>query len=104
DSNCFLCGKSLRSDESWLHSGGHILKAMQGVIEDDLCEKVSIGHACGFCGKPSCASVRLEKTSTGRYTIESQCPRFHILQLASARKFSKATPCTNVPVQCMLCS
>lgn len=60
---------------------------------------------CGSCGKsdnPLCSNVLI--TISGKTTrVESQCPLFRKISYVNANRGTIATPCRNVPVQCLLC-
>jgi len=56
---------------------------------------------CGFCGRRGCA-ITLVKTSSA-FKPQSSCTFFHAFQLGTAQKYSKTSPCTNVPIICTLC-
>jgi len=88
---CFTCRKSIDKKKMWLHIGIHIVK-------NDVSSCV-----CGFCGRISHCSIALQRTVQKTIKVISNCPFFFDLQYGRARKISKSSPCTNVPVECPIC-
>ncbi|KDQ06436.1 hypothetical protein BOTBODRAFT_91080, partial [Botryobasidium botryosum FD-172 SS1] len=60
---------------------------------------------CGFCGRAGAhCEVFLTRSSTGARTVKSpSCPFAYNFRYKAAAKFTKASPCTNVPIDCSLC-
>ncbi|KAJ7633249.1 hypothetical protein FB45DRAFT_914726 [Roridomyces roridus] len=101
---CYQCQVLIKPDEARNHVGGHILKSINGVREDSLHEEVDTANPCGFCGRGNC-EVDLSGTTTSKVApkVSSQCLRTHPFSMGHAKKYSATTPCTNVPVFCLLC-
>ncbi|KAJ7742311.1 hypothetical protein B0H16DRAFT_1219455, partial [Mycena metata] len=101
---CFQCHVFIKPEDARAHVGGHIFKALNGITEPNLYERVHATNACGFCGRGGC-SADLSGLPTARATPKctSTCPRAHPFSYGHAKKYSGATPCTNVPMFCTLC-
>ncbi|KAJ7468107.1 hypothetical protein FB451DRAFT_1137242 [Mycena latifolia] len=98
---CFQCHSLIKPDESRAHVGEHILRALRGVREQNLYEPVALPNPCGFCGRAGC---NIEMIKSGRsFKVTSSCMRQHSFAYGPAKKYSAATPSTNVPVICELC-
>ncbi|KAJ7477582.1 hypothetical protein FB451DRAFT_1032912 [Mycena latifolia] len=100
--SCYQCHVLIKPDEARAHVGGHILRAMRGVKEQDLHERVSLANPCGFCGRADCAVDIVKSGKT--YKTTSTCIRQHPFAYGHAKKYSAATPSTNVPISCELCA
>ena len=58
---------------------------------------------CGFCGQDGCVT-QLKERKKGGLSIISNCPYHYVgMNYKSAAKFSKSSPCTNIPIHCPLC-
>ncbi|KAH9907697.1 uncharacterized protein B0H18DRAFT_865830, partial [Fomitopsis serialis] len=99
--SCYQCDRSVASDLLRTHVGEHILRAILGVQEPQLQERVHADYPCGFCGRTGC-QISLTKTASSYHPV-SGCPRAHKFSLASAKKYSARMPSTNVPLHCELC-
>ncbi|KAJ6609186.1 hypothetical protein B0H10DRAFT_1668745, partial [Mycena sp. CBHHK59/15] len=56
---------------------------------------------CGFCGRADC---KVDVTISGKtMKATSTCTRQHQFSYGQAKRFSAATPSTNVPIPCVLC-
>ena len=94
---CKICKKLVSRKKMRLHVGAHILK-------DNI-----IG-ACGFCGEKvdvGRCNIEIVKGS-GRGQTSSEVPRsgcdyFEKFSLLSVSKGSQRNPCTNRPVECLIC-
>ncbi|KAJ7749791.1 hypothetical protein DFH07DRAFT_681751, partial [Mycena maculata] len=99
--NCFQCHLSIKPDESRAHVGLHILRAIRGPRERLLYEEIMLPDPCGFCGRSGC---QVDVTKSGKtLKATSSCIRQHPFKYGNAKKFSVATPSTNVPIDCALC-
>ncbi|KAF8142297.1 hypothetical protein K438DRAFT_1489143, partial [Mycena galopus ATCC 62051] len=97
---CFQCHAPIKPEDTRAHVGQHILRAMYAV-DELLYEKVALSTPCGFCGRTGCEIDILKNGKTLK--AASNCIRQHSFAYGHAKKYSAATPCTNVPVQCELC-
>ncbi|KAJ7488140.1 hypothetical protein FB451DRAFT_1167597 [Mycena latifolia] len=84
------CPVLIKPDETRAHVGGHILRAMRGVREQNLHERVSLPNPCGF----GVDIVRSDRT----YRTTSTCMPQPVFAYGHAKKCSAATPSTNVPI------
>ncbi|CAF1140578.1 unnamed protein product, partial [Brachionus calyciflorus] len=93
--NCKICDSLVLLEKMRIHVGQHILK------NDSVGE-----HICGYCGKLGCI-IRLKKSSgRGKSTVfgpDSDCKFFVKFSLKAASKVSKNYPCTNRPIECIIC-
>jgi len=83
---------------------GHILHTLCESDAPDECTLQSVeDNPCGFCGLDGCLTQQLEKKGGG-IIITSNC-KYHYAQMQykAAAKFSKSSPCTNVPIHCPIC-
>ncbi|KAJ7101679.1 hypothetical protein C8R44DRAFT_528866, partial [Mycena epipterygia] len=62
--------------------------------------QVVLPNPCGFCGHASCA-VEITK-SRRSFKTTSTCIHQHPFAYGHAKKYSAATPWTNVPIACEL--
>ncbi|KAJ7861921.1 hypothetical protein B0H13DRAFT_1638936 [Mycena leptocephala] len=99
--SCYQCHAELKPEDARAHVGAHILRAMRGVKEPLLSKQVSLPDPCGFCGRSGC-SVDIEKNGK-TLKASSGCKRQHSFAYGHAKKYSAATPSTNVPLACVLC-
>ncbi|KAJ7605499.1 hypothetical protein DFH06DRAFT_1384981 [Mycena polygramma] len=98
---CFQCHAYIKPEDARSHVGGHILLAVRGVQEPLLYEQVGLPNPCGFCGRTGCNVDVLKKGKALKAV--SECSRQHPFAYGHAKKYSAATPSTNVPVICALC-
>lgn len=63
--------------------------------------QVELPNPCGFCGRAGCGVDMVKSGKTFKTT--SSCLRQHPFAYGHAKKYSAATPSTNVPVACVLC-
>ncbi|EPS99542.1 hypothetical protein FOMPIDRAFT_64854 [Fomitopsis schrenkii] len=98
---CYQCGRIVAPDLLRSHVGEHILRALLGVEETNLQEKVHRHYPCGFCGRTGC-QISLLKTSSS-YQPVSRCLRAQKFTLAAAKKHSNRMKSTNAPIHCDLC-
>ena len=79
------------------HMGAHILHDFHIKDPDNPCGLcLNTGSRCVFW------LVKRNKVDQIDMT-NSRCPNLRKIQLTSAAKYSKAFPCTNVPLRCPLC-
>jgi len=79
------------------HMGAHILHNSHIKDTDNPCGLcLNTGSRCVF------RLVKRNKVDQIDMT-NSQCPNLRKIQLTSAAKYSKVSPCTNVPLRCPLC-
>ncbi|KAJ7724109.1 hypothetical protein B0H16DRAFT_1333685 [Mycena metata] len=101
---CKLCGTATKLSLMRNHVGQHLLFALREKEDQSVFLEITIGgEPCGWCGlEGQCYTQVTPKNSTVQIT--SNCP-YHYARMVykSAATFSKATPCTNVPLQCPLC-
>ncbi|KAI0729016.1 hypothetical protein C8Q72DRAFT_341270, partial [Fomitopsis betulina] len=101
---CFICGARQPVKNMRNHVGHHILYAMRGIAEHGACNIQNLGvEPCGFCGRDGCMVQLTENNKS--VSVTSSCP-YHYASMSynSAKIVSKATPCTNVPIHCPLCT
>ncbi|KAK6984142.1 hypothetical protein R3P38DRAFT_2418829, partial [Favolaschia claudopus] len=96
------CHLFIKPDDSWAHVGTHIFKSVKGIPEHNLHEQVDPVNPCGFCGRAGC-QIDLSGLPNARTTpkLVAGCSRAHPFSYGHRKK--SATPCTNVPILCMLC-
>ncbi|EKM60333.1 uncharacterized protein PHACADRAFT_203559 [Phanerochaete carnosa HHB-10118-sp] len=103
---CLQCGETLLKRNVRSHVGSHILRQVVSAPEGpNMKHTVHPSNPCGFCGRAGC-DINLVKTDSpaSKYTATtSNCPHAHSFSWNKARRFSSVMPCTNVPVQCLLC-
>ena len=101
--SCFLCNEEMTLNKMQNHVGSHILHALCNTGDPKVCH-LSVGeNPCGFCGQDSCFT-QLKLKKHGGFSIASNCPyHYSGMQYKKAAEFSKAVPCTNVPIHCPLC-
>ncbi|KAK7471312.1 hypothetical protein VKT23_002721 [Stygiomarasmius scandens] len=99
---CFLCGAKLQLSKMRNHVGGHILRNLRSVEDQNLTENVG-EDACGFCGRNGCRTQFLHNKKGG-FSITSTC-QYHYsnMNYKKARESTKTMPCSNVPIHCTLC-
>ncbi|KAK7006881.1 hypothetical protein R3P38DRAFT_3213632 [Favolaschia claudopus] len=102
---CYQCHLFIKPDDSWAHVGSHVFKSIKGITDPNLHEPVDSANPCGFCGRAGC-QVDLSGLPTSRATpkVTSSCVRAHPFSYGHRKKYSAATPCTNVPIFCTLCT
>ncbi|KAF6764585.1 hypothetical protein DFP72DRAFT_1059553 [Ephemerocybe angulata] len=108
---CYLCGLILKLKNMRNHVGGHILKAARDIVDPVLRSDINPSEMaesspCGWCGRYTTpCRTQFKDLGKDKYAVLSNC-EYHYTQMkyAPASKFSKATPCTNVPIACLLCS
>jgi hypothetical protein len=91
---CWKCLLIVKHDRMRQHIGQHILN-----------NEISVNkNLCGCCGKTGC-KVILEKGSTKNIVKfkSSDCKYFININLKSAAKSTKYSPCTNRPIKCTIC-
>jgi hypothetical protein len=77
--------------------GAHILHDSQ--IKD-------ADNPCGLCLNTGshCVFRLIKRNKVYQLDMDnSRCPNLYKIQLTSATKYSRTSPCTNVPLQCPLC-
>ncbi|KAH9937098.1 uncharacterized protein B0H18DRAFT_867680 [Fomitopsis serialis] len=103
---CYQCLAEVDAARMRNHVGEHILKAMRGVQEDLRGQQVVPSELpCGFCGRPErlCTAPTMTKgTSRSTPQARSECPYYRLFFYQPSLKPSPATPCTNVPIICMV--
>lgn len=101
---CCLCDEQIVLSKMHNHVGTHILHSLCSISDPKPCSKQAIGeNPCGFCGLKGCLT-QLQERKRGDPSVASNCPyHYATMNYKAAAKFSKALPCTNVPVHCPLC-
>ncbi|KAI0763211.1 hypothetical protein BC629DRAFT_1651952 [Irpex lacteus] len=116
---CFLCKVEGESDATYqdryrctqcpslpLELGPKLLEHMGAHI---LCDPalVDADEPCGLClSSGSSCAIRLRKGPSGADIIDmdySRCSNLYKIQLASARKSTANSPCSNTPMHCPVC-
>ncbi|KAJ6603661.1 hypothetical protein B0H10DRAFT_2315727 [Mycena sp. CBHHK59/15] len=102
--DCLICGKNCSLNKMRKHVGGHILLSLRGVEEPGpVIRKVGV-NLCGFCGLDGCVT-QLTISKEGKHSIQSSCLyHYEKMQYKAAKASSNRSPCTNVPLHCMLCT
>ncbi|KAF8234260.1 hypothetical protein L208DRAFT_1182165, partial [Tricholoma matsutake] len=88
---------NLTSPKLFMHMGAHILHDSHLKDAD---------NQCGLCLNQGTLCVCLVKRGRSGDQIDmviSQCPNIYKIYLKHVVKFSKKSPCTNVPLWCPLC-
>jgi hypothetical protein len=70
-------------------------------ISAEIALQIALPDPCGFCGRAGC-KVEVKKSGKTLKTTSS-CLRQHPFAYGHAKKYSAATPSTNVPIPCILC-
>jgi len=86
-------------------SGPKLLEHMGAHILHDLHIK-DADNPCGLCLNTGsrCVFRLIKRNKVDQIDMtNSRCPNLRKIQLTSASKYSKASPCTNVPLRCPLC-
>lgn len=101
---CCLCDEKIILNKMRNHVGTHILHSLRNTNDQKPCSKQAVGEdPCGFCGLEGCLT-QLQEKKKGSLSVASNCPYHYVaMNYKAAAKFSKAIPCTNVPVHCPLC-
>ncbi|KAF8055318.1 hypothetical protein FPV67DRAFT_1789064 [Lyophyllum atratum] len=102
---CRICCQQVSGPFRQNHMGEHILRKLRGVVEhfEDIdmgC--VSMQYPCGFCGQSSVGGVCDVRIQSGKAL--SKCLHAYEFKISAASKISSKKACTNVPVQCRLCT
>ena len=102
---CHLCDEKIILNKMCNHVGTHILHSLHSTNDPKPCSKQAVGEdPCGFCGLEGCLT-QLQEKKKGSLSAASNCPyHYAAMNYKAAAKFSKAVPCSNVPVHCPLCS
>ena len=107
---------------SHAHMGAHILQlhydtdtslAKQVSVIQDLLfiwllnasHQITSNNSCGFCGLNrsfGCVTI-LSKKGKMYHSTMTGCSHIHHFSMGATAKSTSATPCTNMPVQCLLC-
>ena len=106
--NCFLCPEVVKLSSMRGHVGRHILHKIRHSQSSGITQDSVLGESpCGFCGRDGCITLLKVKPNAPPNTapiILSTCDyHYDRMQYSTAKKFSKSTPCTNVPIHCQLC-
>ncbi|KAJ3525352.1 hypothetical protein NMY22_g10613 [Coprinellus aureogranulatus] len=107
---CHLCGISCKLKVMRNHIGAHLLKYIRRVPDVSLRADVDMGDEmsvwCGWCGRHSeGCKTQFKAIGKDKYSILSNCTyHYEGMKYSSAAKYSKSSPCTNVPIPCTLCS
>ena len=101
---CRLCDEKIILNKMRNHVGTHILHSLCNTNDPKPCSNQAVGEdPCGFCGLEGCLT-QLQEKKKGSLSVASNCPYHYVaMNYKAAAKFSKAIPCTNVPVHCPLC-
>jgi hypothetical protein len=102
DERCYLCPQMhtnhFNGPELLQHMGAHILHDSQMKDAD---------NPCGLClNRGSLCAIRLVRRGKSGDQVDmvnSRCPNLYKISLKQAAKFSKTSPCTNIPIRCPLC-
>jgi hypothetical protein len=99
-----VCGEPTALKDMQNHVGGHILCTFCESEATDEGTLQSVGDdPCGFCGLDGCLTQLLEKKGGG-ITITSNCLYHYVqMQYGAAAKYTRSSPCTNVPIHCPIC-
>ncbi|THV04634.1 hypothetical protein K435DRAFT_556175, partial [Dendrothele bispora CBS 962.96] len=102
---CAICARSVKVDHLQDHVGGHIMRTLRGVENQELAKKVAIGQSpCGFCAGPT--SKDKCYLSGNLVTVDSTCPYAYKFNIKAIQNRSKPSTknrklwCTNVPMKC----
>ena len=113
---CPLCGKEMKLKQLRGHIGRHILFHSRGMNEQlplEVCvlvtrrnSRCSVVHQfgndpCRFCGASGC-TTRLV-VQGGSQQVESNCHFYSPFKYGSAKKSTRSSPCTNIPIYCPHC-
>ncbi|KAK7013944.1 hypothetical protein R3P38DRAFT_3322453 [Favolaschia claudopus] len=99
---CLICGKDVLGTERQNHMGRHILLSLRGIKENNLIATISSSYPCGFCGGTTSNGACSLSIRSGKAI--STCLEVYEFQVKAASKSTNAKACTNVPIQCALCS
>ncbi|KAG6819279.1 hypothetical protein H0H93_013480 [Arthromyces matolae] len=102
--SCKVCSESdIRLDNMREHVGRHILHAFRGTVDPSgILGKIGL-NPCGWCGLEGCIT-RMVTKKRGGLQIVSNCPyHYERMVYENAKEHSPDSPCTNVPVKCLLC-
>ncbi|KAF8150236.1 hypothetical protein B0H34DRAFT_811419 [Crassisporium funariophilum] len=103
---CNICCQQVSGPDRQNHMGRHILRKLRGIAElsdnIDMGSIVSMEHPCGFCGQSSIGGACEVRIQSGKAL--SKCSHAYEFRIGPASKISKQKACTNVPVQCRLCT
>ena len=102
--SCFPCCEPTALKDMQNHVGGHILCTFpESEATDEGTLQLVGDDPCGFCGLDGCLTQLLEKKGGG-ITITSNCQYHYVqMQYGAAAKYTKSSPCTNVPIHCPIC-
>ncbi|EKM54657.1 uncharacterized protein PHACADRAFT_53412, partial [Phanerochaete carnosa HHB-10118-sp] len=103
--SCYLCQRKVQIYRMRGHVDQHILWARRSI--EDVSLKTAIGlEPCGFCGRDrTCFTQLRQKAGRGQgYNIISNCLyHYQKMNYTSAKNVTKTSPCTNVPIHCVIC-
>lgn len=125
---CAICHRSVAGCDRYNHVGGHITRALKGVFDAKLDEsvdpqkprgvvrldaflqaihlliflQVSLMYPCGFCGGSMVNGKCTVTIESG--LAKSLCPLAYSFRVWSAATSGVKNPCTNIPIQCTLCT
>ncbi|KAJ7903962.1 hypothetical protein B0H13DRAFT_1447281, partial [Mycena leptocephala] len=102
---CLICGKNPALTKMRQHVGGHILLSLREIEEptrlknkEFLVNLVRVGlDPCGFYGLDGCITRKVNPPRNFSSRVTSHYS--HALGTAA----SNSSPCTNVPLHCLLC-
>ncbi|KAG1737818.1 uncharacterized protein EDB91DRAFT_1082919 [Suillus paluster] len=95
---CAVCEKRVKHKALRSHMGGHILCVQLGAQDNN----VSMIDPCGFCGQSGHPVKLIKQKRT--FQPQSSCPQAIAFSLGAVTNSSKASPSTNAPIHCQLCS
>ncbi|KAJ7772157.1 hypothetical protein B0H14DRAFT_2158842, partial [Mycena olivaceomarginata] len=99
---CFICGTGIKLSMMRNHVGHHILFAFYQ-LPDPKATKMEVGtDPCGWCGRKGCYT-QLTASSKGVKFLSNCDYHYAKMNYKSATTSTAATPCTNVPIHCVLC-
>ncbi|KIJ60255.1 hypothetical protein HYDPIDRAFT_32370 [Hydnomerulius pinastri MD-312] len=100
---CYQCGMEMDVNRVRVHVGKHILFFIRGIDEALNGIPVGLPLPCGFCGRSgiqTCAEVYLMKQKAPQ--ARSNCRHQHKFNYAPSLVSNVSTPCTNVPIECLI--
>ncbi|KAH6884031.1 hypothetical protein BKA70DRAFT_1074403, partial [Coprinopsis sp. MPI-PUGE-AT-0042] len=102
---CRLCPFKTELRAMRNHVGTHILWSNRDKVDLRLGNDIKVGiDPCGWCGLDGQCKTQLVTDSKGASKILSTCD-YHYAKISqsSAKRVSKSSPCTNIPIHCMIC-
>ncbi|RDB24483.1 hypothetical protein Hypma_008516 [Hypsizygus marmoreus] len=101
---CYQCLSEVDSKRAHQHVGEHVLRAIHGALENLAGEAINPrAMPCGFCGRSgiaACSEIYLSKGKAPQ--AQGNCEHAHRFNYAPSLKSTASTPCTNVPILCLI--